>query len=365
MPHAGEGGDGKADGAARTARRERARRSCMRRLPPFDAIFPTLDPRGRRRCALHRPSTAATPCVVAGGTDLYPNMKRRQQTPKVRDRAAADSRSSAGSRCAADGTLVIGAGVDADARSSAIARVRAGAIPALAHAAARDLHAAAPQHGHARRQPAARHALQLLRPELRVAQGDRLLHEEGRRHLLGRAGRARAAGRCSRPTRRRCCRARRAGGAGGARRRAEHPGRGALPRRRHRLPHQAAGRAADARSSCRRWPARARATGSCAAAARSTFRCSAWRRGRRSTERGRWPRRAIVLGAVASHPSWWRTRPPRSWAGTLEDDQLERSGAAGPSPPSRSTTPTSRIGWRKDMAPVFVRRALEGLRSVG
>jgi hypothetical protein len=36
------------------------------------------------------------------------------------------------------------------------------------------------QHGHARRQPLPRHPLQLLQPELRVAQGDRLLPEEGR-----------------------------------------------------------------------------------------------------------------------------------------------------------------------------------------
>ena len=34
------------------------------------------------------------------------------------------------------------------------------------------------------------HTLHLLRPELRMAQGDQLLHEEGRRHLLGRPRRA-------------------------------------------------------------------------------------------------------------------------------------------------------------------------------
>ena len=46
--------------------------------------------------------------------------------------------------------------------------------------------AAPARDGHARRQPLPRHALQLLRPVLRVAEGDRLLHEEGRRSLLGR-----------------------------------------------------------------------------------------------------------------------------------------------------------------------------------
>jgi len=42
------------------------------------------------------------------------------------------------------------------------------------------------EHGNPRRQPLPRHTLQLLRPELRVAEVHRLLHEEGRRRLLGR-----------------------------------------------------------------------------------------------------------------------------------------------------------------------------------
>src|SRR6266542_4288234 len=41
----------------------------------------------------------------------------------------------------------------------------------------------AQEYGHARRQRLRRHALQLLQPVLRVAQGRQLLHEEGRRHL--------------------------------------------------------------------------------------------------------------------------------------------------------------------------------------
>src|SRR6266849_6490991 len=47
--------------------------------------------------------------------------------------------------------------------------------------------ALAPQYGHFGRQFLPRHALQLLRSGVRVAQGNRLLHEEGRAHLLGRA----------------------------------------------------------------------------------------------------------------------------------------------------------------------------------
>ena len=60
--------------------------------------------------------------------------------------------------------------------------------------------AAAAQHGDDRRQRVRRHALQLLQPDVRVAEGDRLLHEEGRRHLPGRAAQLRAAGRCRRRT---------------------------------------------------------------------------------------------------------------------------------------------------------------------
>ena len=50
---------------------------------------------------------------------------------------------------------------------------------------AHDLHANTSEHGNDRRQPPARHALQLLRSELRVAQRHKLLSEEGRRRLLG------------------------------------------------------------------------------------------------------------------------------------------------------------------------------------
>ena len=46
-------------------------------------------------------------------------------------------------------------------------------------------HPAPAQHGHAGRQPVPGHALHLLQPELRMAQGNRLLHEEGWGDLLG------------------------------------------------------------------------------------------------------------------------------------------------------------------------------------
>jgi hypothetical protein len=100
---------------------------------------------------------------VTGGTDLYPNMKRRQQTPKVVIGLAHldELRTTAGQP--AEG-MVLGAGLT------------------LTEVAEDRRIQDAYQH---RGKPAARHALQLLQPELRVAEGRQLLHEEGRRHLLG------------------------------------------------------------------------------------------------------------------------------------------------------------------------------------
>lgn len=51
----------------------------MMRLPPFHFLSPTSLSEAARMLADHGPEAA----VVAGGTDLYPNMKRRQTEPKV------------------------------------------------------------------------------------------------------------------------------------------------------------------------------------------------------------------------------------------------------------------------------------------
>ena len=244
--------------------------------------------RGRRA---PRSSPAAPTC--------YPNMKRRQQTPKVvigLSRIAALRRL----RLGTDG-LAIGAGVPlSDDRAPSPHPARA--IPGLVARDRGDLDAAAAQHGHARRQRPARHALQLLRPELRVAPGDRLLHEEGRRRSAG-----------SRPGSPKCLAVQSAdsvpvlialGATRGARLaggRARGRARGSLPQRRHPLPDEAAGRAPDGDPGPERRTAGRRPTGSCAAAARSTSRCS--RSGPRSAARaGRVVEARIVLGAVASAP---------------------------------------------------------------
>src|SRR6266481_3121434 len=111
---------------------------------------------------------------VAGGTDLYPNMKRRQQMPKIVIGLAQlqELRTIKGKP---KEEVVLGAGLTLSEvfDDSRIQGYRA------------DLHALVAQYGQHRGKPSARHAMQLLRPELRVAEGHPLLHEERRRDLLG------------------------------------------------------------------------------------------------------------------------------------------------------------------------------------
>ncbi len=100
----------------------------MLRLPPHETSFPT----SIAHAVALRVSAGTMGAYVAGGTDLYPNMKRRQQEPK---RVIDVRRIPELNRLevAVDGTLVIGAGVTLT-RFMRDARVRAG-WPALAHAA--------------------------------------------------------------------------------------------------------------------------------------------------------------------------------------------------------------------------------------
>ncbi len=92
----------------------------MLRLPPHETTFPT----SIADAVAQRVSAGAAGSYVAGGTDLYPNMKRRQQEPKrvidVR-RIPELGRLEVGN----DGALVIGAGVTLT-RLIRDARVRAG-----------------------------------------------------------------------------------------------------------------------------------------------------------------------------------------------------------------------------------------------
>ena len=71
----------------------------------------------------------------------------------------------------------------------------------------------------------------------------------------------------------------------------------------------------------------------------------------------------IVLGAVGSHPKPVPDAAAALIGGTLDDATLDEAArlAGKLAKPLDNTDFT--IGWRKDMAPVFVRRALEALRS--
>src|SRR5207249_305630 len=70
-----------AKAAGRRSRRlsERGSGRAMMRLPPFRYLAPQSLEEAARLLTEHGPEAA----VVAGGTDLFPNMKRRQQTPTV------------------------------------------------------------------------------------------------------------------------------------------------------------------------------------------------------------------------------------------------------------------------------------------
>jgi 4-hydroxybenzoyl-CoA reductase subunit beta len=74
----------------------------MLRLPPFRLLTPQTAPDAARMLADHGPDAMA----VAGGTDLYPNMKRRQFTPKV---LVALRGLGEGRGIAANGSLTLGA----------------------------------------------------------------------------------------------------------------------------------------------------------------------------------------------------------------------------------------------------------------
>lgn len=101
----------------------------MLRLPPHETSFPT----SIADAVAQRVRAGAEGAYVAGGTDLYPNMKRRQQEP----RRVIDVRripELGWIEVLPDGTLHVGAGVTLT-RMIRDPRVRSG-WPVLAHAAA-------------------------------------------------------------------------------------------------------------------------------------------------------------------------------------------------------------------------------------
>ena len=279
-----------------------------------------------RRCSPRAPGDAM---LLAGGTDLLPNMKRRQQMPRTLvglrgvARAARASTQRRRSR--------IGAGVTLTelVRDDARARAR---CPGLWQAAAQIATPHLRNMGTHRRQPLPRHALQLLRPELRVAQGDRLLHEEGRRRPAGSRRRARSAWRSRRPTPRRCCR-RSARACGWSRRRGErevavadlyhNDGMHYLTRRPDEILADDRGARVGPGWRSTYWKLRRRGVVRLPGAVGG--RGGAARRGRHASQTAR-----VVLGAVASRP----LAAPQAEA--LLVGQHAHRRARSPTPPTRA-----------------------------
>ena len=191
VPPPWEGGDGRAVERAgdEVHAQGRGRRRGARRGCAHDAPAGVHLPRAAHACARRQSgwrTRQVTPSLVAGGTDLLPNMKRRQQMPStvigLRGVASCATRRRDGSGVQAGApavTLARSHASPAGARRRSVPR-----SPACGRPRSRSPRPSA-QHGHDRRQPVPRHPLHLLRPDLRVAQGHRLLHEEGRPDLLG------------------------------------------------------------------------------------------------------------------------------------------------------------------------------------
>src|ERR1700730_1734648 len=111
---------------------------------------------------------------IAGGTDLVPNLKRRQfdVTTLISLNALPDGRR-------VEGDVQHGVTIGAGATLDELAHHDLLAGPGLRGG----LDTPGALHGHDGGQPAGRSSLQLLQPDVFMAEGGRLLHEEGRRHL--------------------------------------------------------------------------------------------------------------------------------------------------------------------------------------
>ena len=330
----------------------------MLRLPPHETSFPT----SIREAVAERVSAGAAGAYVAGGTDLYPNMKRRQQEPR---RVIDVRRIPELNRLevAADGTLVIGAGGHADAASCATrGSARAGrrwrmppseiSTPLLQNMGTvggnllldtrcnyydqgfewrkainfcmkkdGDTCWVAPSSPRCWAVQSSDLAPVMVALDARVVlagpDGERtmpaaaLYHDDGMAFLTKRPEELLV--------------------------RVEVPTLAAEPRE---LPETAP-------------PRRVRLSGAGGGGVGVVRPCGE-----------DCPAARIVLGAVGSHPKLVADAAAVLVGGTLDDDQLDEAArlASKLAKPLDNTDFT--IGWRKDMASVFVRRALEGLRAV-
>ncbi len=199
----------------------------MLRLPAFEYLAPRTIAEAVHVFADAGPETM----LVAGGTDLYPNMKRRQFEPRtlVGLRAIPELRGVRGN--GAHG-LSHRRGHHPDVRGQppgGRAALRGGR-----HRGGLGVVAPAQEHGNRRRESLRGYAVQLLQPDSPVAEGHRLLHEEGRRHLPGGARQSTLLGGVLVRHGARLLESGRSGAPGGPAGRADRSAADALPGRWHR-----------------------------------------------------------------------------------------------------------------------------------
>ena len=168
----------------------------MLRLPPFTF----RQARDLREAAEILAGEGPDCRLVAGGTDLWPNMKRRHQ--KARTVVSLMGIEGLAGVSNGDGVALGATTLLDDVANSPLVR---GSYPALAKAVASISSPPLRNMGTIGGNVMVGHALHVLQPDGGMAALDRLLHEGGGHRLLGGAELARAAGRTTPRTPRRCC----------------------------------------------------------------------------------------------------------------------------------------------------------------
>ena len=149
----------------------------MLRLPEFNYI----QPRSLKQATKTLADLGSDAMLIAGGTDVYPKMKRGQFTPRhlisLRGAARAERNSSEQGRTVdrRRGKFDRSFKSSSDRETFSRSRPRRGIR----------LDAAAAEHGNHRRQCFRRHPLQLLRSDFFLAPSGGFLHEKGRPNLSG------------------------------------------------------------------------------------------------------------------------------------------------------------------------------------
>ncbi len=307
-----------------------------------------------------RPRSGPGPQIIAGGTDLLPNMKQGLFEPEHVVSIARLEELRGISLDAADG-----GGALLDRRRDEARRDRRQPPRAAPRARARGGggrrgRAAPPRHGHAGGQHLPRHSLPLLQPDLLLAQSARLLPEEGRHRLPRRQGR--------RQVRRRGVQRQRAGA---HRPRRRDPRSSARPAS-AASPRATSTRPTASRTPCSRparsWcaspspssPAGAAPSRSSASAAPSISPCSPSPRAstRRPLRRiGHLIAASVVVSALGARPRQVRAAG-KVGPGTSPDRLPETLAQAAFAECKPLTNLDDEAEWRREMVPVVVEKAV-------